>query len=79
MDISEKEFEATIERVLLSTPMVETAGTTRDSPFAPGGYRRRKPEDYERSLCLDPEVVLDFIYATQPKEWKTQAAAWIGC
>jgi type I restriction enzyme R subunit len=34
------------------------------------GYRRRRPEDFDRSLCLDPEAVLDFIYATQPKEWE---------
>ena len=28
------------------------------------GYRKRLPSDYDRALCLDPEVVLDFIYAT---------------
>jgi type I restriction enzyme, R subunit len=33
------------------------------------GYRQRRPEDYDRTLCLDPEAVLDFIYATQPQEW----------
>ena len=44
-------------------------------PFAgqgmePGGYFKRKPEDYDRALCLLPRDVLDFIIATQPKEWK---------
>ena len=32
----------------------------------PGGYRKRSPADYNRSLCLDTDVVLEFIYATQP-------------
>jgi type I restriction enzyme R subunit len=39
-----------------------------DTP--PGGYRRRKPEDYDRTLCLLPRDVVDFVLATQPKEWK---------
>ena len=55
MDISEKNFEATIEGHLLGKE---------------GGYRKRRPEDYHRALCLDPDAVLDFIYATQPKEWE---------
>ncbi|MEB2346276.1 MAG: hypothetical protein OZ948_16240 [Deltaproteobacteria bacterium] len=36
----------------------------------PGGYRQRKPEDYDRALCLLPRDVLDFVPATRPKEWK---------
>lgn len=36
----------------------------------PGGYRKRTSEDYDRALCLIPGDVLDFIYATQPKEWE---------
>lgn len=55
MDISEKAFEATIEQYLVSPQ---------------GGYRKRQHTDYHRGLCLDPDVVLDFIYATQPKEWE---------
>jgi type I restriction enzyme R subunit len=35
----------------------------------PGGYRRRDWREYDRALCLIPRDVLDFIYATQPKEW----------
>ena len=38
--------------------------------IAPGGYHKRKSEDYNRALCLIPGDVLDFIYATQPKEWE---------
>ena len=37
---------------------------------AAGGYHRRRPEDHDRTLCLLPRDVLDFILATQPKEWK---------
>jgi len=33
-------------------------------------YRRRRPEDYDRALCLLPHDVTDFILATQPKEWE---------
>ena len=35
-----------------------------------GFYRRRHAEDYDRSLCLVPRDVVDFILATQPKEWE---------
>ncbi|MEW6753371.1 MAG: type I restriction endonuclease [Candidatus Latescibacterota bacterium] len=34
------------------------------------GYARRRSEDYDRALCLDPGAVLDFVYATQPREWE---------
>src|SRR5260370_5784366 len=37
---------------------------------APGGYRKHISEDYDKTLCLIPEDVLNFIYATQPKEWE---------
>lgn len=61
MDISEKNFEATIEQKLLAT----VAGAS-----GPGGYRKRSPDDYHKGLCLDADVVLEFIFATQPKEWE---------
>jgi len=35
----------------------------------PGGYHKRKSEDYDKAHCLLTGDVLDFIYATQPKEW----------
>lgn len=28
------------------------------------------PEDYDKRLCLSSADVLDFMYATQPKEWE---------
>ena len=33
-------------------------------------YLRRRPEDYDRGLCLIPTDVLDFLLATQPREWE---------
>jgi len=77
VDISEKNLEQIIETVLLAggpDAYPGGAGVAAEFPetfdYAPGGYRRRKAEDYDRALCLDPGPVLDFIYATQPKEWE---------
>jgi len=33
-------------------------------------YLLRKPEDYDKSIFLDTEVLLNFIKFSQPKEWK---------
>jgi type I restriction enzyme, R subunit len=71
-DISEKSFEATIEGTLRTSG--PDARTLRDAApeagqFTPGGYHRRTSDDYDRSLCLIPQDALDFIYATQPKQW----------
>jgi type I restriction enzyme R subunit len=76
--ISERAFEEAIECGLLQYGPDACAGeawVVRESapPFGdmpPGGYRRRRPEHYNRSLCLLPHDALDFILATQPKEWK---------
>jgi type I restriction enzyme R subunit len=70
MDISEKNFEATIEQVLANGLPARGKKRPLDSVFSPGGYRKRKPEDYNRTLCLDADVVLEFVYATQPQEWE---------
>ncbi len=78
MDVSEKNFEQTIEAALVvDAPRVLPGGASpgvEASPFygefAPGGYQPRQPEDYEREVYLIPEDVHDFIYATQPKEWE---------
>lgn len=77
-EISERSFEEAIECALLqygpdacpgdSTAVREAPPPYGDTP--PGGYRKRKPEDYDRMLCLLPRDVVDFILATQPKEWK---------
>ncbi len=78
VEVSERSFEEAIECALLqhgpdacpgdSTAVRETPPPYGDAP--PGGYRKRKPEDYDRTLCLLPRDVVDFALATQPKEWK---------
>jgi type I restriction enzyme, R subunit len=77
-EVSELSFEQAIECGLLQRGPDACTGDTRelheaqkplgDSPQ--GGYRRRRPEEYDRSLCLLPRDVVDFVLATQPKEWK---------
>ncbi len=77
-EISERAFEEAIECGLLqygpdacpgdATAVRETSLPYGESP--PGGYRRRKPDDYDRELCLLPRDVVDFVLATQPREWK---------
>lgn len=37
------------------------------------GYEKRKPENYDKALCVDREVTLRFIKETQPKEWELLA------
>src|SRR5438093_6804789 len=79
--ISERSFEEAIECALLrhgpdacagdATAVRETPPPYGDTP--PGGYRKRRPEDYDRSLCLLPRDVVDFVLATQPKEWQKLA------
>ncbi|MGA2545134.1 MAG: hypothetical protein ABSF43_01185 [Rectinemataceae bacterium] len=32
-------------------------------------YRRREHGRFDRALCLDTEVFVEFVKATQPKEW----------
>lgn len=34
------------------------------------GYRKRAPENYSPESCLDEDMLFEFIYATQPKEWE---------
>ena len=76
VDISEKNLEATIEAALLAGGPDAAPGdllALREAAageFIPGDYRRRLPEQYDRTLCLIPDDVLAFVYATQPKEWE---------
>ena len=77
-EISERSFEEAIECGLLQygpDACVDLALAVRQTPAAygerpPGGYRKRTSEDYDRALCLIPRDVVDFVLATQPKEWK---------
>ena len=78
-DISERAFENAIEAALLrhgpdaprggATSLRESPQPYGDDPL-PGSYRKRRPEDYDRALCLLPADVVDFLLATQPKEWE---------
>ena len=78
-EISERAFEEAIECALLrhgpdacpgDATAVRESGPAYGEDPAPGGYLRRRPEDYDRGLCLIPSDVLDFLLATQPKEWE---------
>lgn len=80
-EISERSFEEAIERRLLEhgpdaylDASPTEASEVRQAPEslgenAPGGYHKRWQQDYDRGLCLIPRDALDFILATQPKEW----------
>ena len=71
VDISERAFEDAIEATLLrhnEGEIAEERASYLNMP--PGGYQKRRDEDYDRSLCLIPLDALDFVLATQPQEWK---------
>ena len=70
VDVSERAFEDAIEAALLrrATSIAEDRVSYDEMP--PGGYSQRDTEDYDRTLCLIPHDVLDFVLATQPREWK---------
>jgi type I restriction enzyme R subunit len=34
------------------------------------GYRSREPKNYNAESCMDEEMLFEFIYSTQPKEWE---------
>jgi hypothetical protein len=80
-EVSERSFEEAIEGGLLqhgpdasagdATGVRETPAPYGDTP--PGGYGKRRPEDYDRVLCLLPRDVVDFVLATQPREWQKLA------
>jgi type I restriction enzyme R subunit len=68
VDVSERNFEETIESALTAPP--DQRETPEDAEFAPGGYLTRTPDHFDRGLCLIPDDVFEFIYATQPQEWE---------
>ena len=80
-EISERSLEEAIECGLLqhgpdACTGDATAGRETPPPYGdtpPGGYRKRRPEDYNSALCLLPRDVADFVLATQPKEWQKLA------
>ncbi len=81
--ISEQSFEEAIECALLENGPDACAGdfmTVRETlaPYgdgaAPGGYRKRRWQNYDRGLCLFPRDVIDFLLAT-PAEGVGEATA----
>jgi len=76
VEVKERKFEEAIECALLAggpdpcPPSGVAEPKTDPYGFTPGGYRKRTPNDYDVGLCLDPQMVLDFIYVTQPKTWE---------
>jgi type I restriction enzyme R subunit len=76
-EVSERSFEDAIEFGLLQhgpdgAPKV-TGFREAPSPYgvaSSGGYRRRLSDDYDRVLRLLPRDAVDFVLATQPKEWQ---------
>jgi type I restriction enzyme R subunit len=77
-EVSEKKLEEAIEEALTAKrtePGTSGASGAREAllPYGvgvPGGFKKRSPEDYDRELCLIPQDVMDFVYATQPKMWE---------
>jgi type I restriction enzyme R subunit len=79
VDVSERSLEESIECGLLQhgpDACVEEKSGLREAPQRPYGdsssgfYRKRRAEDYDRTLCLLPRDAVDFVLATQPKEWE---------
>jgi len=76
MDITERAFEAAIEAALLvGGPDAPAAGDRvgdLETPYAEAttAYRRRRPDQYDRALCLDPDLLIAYVQATQPDEWQ---------
>ena len=79
VQVAERKFEEAIECALLANGPDACSGDVSlvrepTPPYAddptPGGYLRRRPEDYDRTLCLIRTDVVDFLFATQAKEWE---------
>ena len=77
-EVSELSFEQAIEAGLLQngpdaylgdSDTVREPSTTYGEAL-PGGYRKRSPDDYDRIQCLIQQDTLDFVLATQPREWE---------
>lgn len=76
MDISERNFEETIETALLEggpDALPDRTGLAEPravyGSYIPGGFRKRPYGVYDPVLCLDPDMTIAFIQATQPKKW----------
>ena len=70
VDVSERAFEDAIEVALLQREGVVAEERYSYVDMPSGGYSKRVSGDYDKTLCLIPRDVLDFVLATQPREWK---------
>ena len=70
VDVSERAFEDAIEVALLQREGVVAEERYSYVDMPTGGYSKRGSEDYDQTLCLISRDVLDFVLATQPREWK---------
>ena len=78
VDVSERALEEAIECGLLQDGPDACPGyvsAVRETlasygTASPGGYRKRRPDEYDRTLCVLPRDVVDFVLATQPREWE---------
>ena len=73
MDTSERNFESSIEDALVRGPQTVSrfdGVREQEEPYGVKGYRKRRSEDYDKTLCLDPDTVLDFIRSTQIVTWE---------
>ena len=70
LDVSERAFEDAIEAALIRRDRLVAETRNSDDDMPSGGYSKRSSEDYDKTLCLIPRDVLDFVLATQPREWK---------
>ena len=71
--VSERAFEDAIEQALLRNAQTGAGEETEwpdDRGWPPGGYRKRSHDDYDRTLYLLPDDVLNFVLATQPEQWR---------
>ncbi|MDX1385657.1 MAG: hypothetical protein R3190_18540, partial [Thermoanaerobaculia bacterium] len=71
-EVSERSLEDAIEAALTGNTGAgdEMAEARTAYGFAaPGGYRSHSGESYDRALSLLPGDLVDFVVATQPKEW----------
>ncbi|MGH2699318.1 MAG: hypothetical protein ACRDJL_08985, partial [Actinomycetota bacterium] len=76
MEISERNFEETIEASILEggPDAVPDRKGLAEPPaaygsYVPGRFRKRPFGNYDAVLCLDPDMTIAFIQATQPKKW----------
>ena len=70
VDVSEKAFEDAIEAALIRREDMVSEDRISYVDLPSGGYLKRDSDDYDRALCLITRDVLDFVLATQPREWK---------